>query len=155
MISVPEAKRPKSGRILEITIVISVALHLLLGGVATFNHPWLTKIMQRLTPQEKRKEDMSALSTAITLEKRTRPVVRPPSRQQPQVRPVPPQPRVVPRVAVVPKPVVKPQPEKPHHTQRHRPITQPPRTTTPTTKNRPPPRRVCRSPNSPRKRSKP
>src|SRR5579871_3996196 len=114
MISVPDEKRPKSGRILEIAIVISVALHLLLGGFTTFNSPAMSKIMRRLIPPPKtKKEELTALSTAIRLERRTVPQARPKVNPVPQVKPVPPQPRVQPRVAVVPKPAVKPEPVKP------------------------------------------
>jgi hypothetical protein len=50
-------------------------------------------------------QQMAALSTAVTIEKRTRPRVAAPS--QPQPKPVPPQPQVKPRVAQVEQP--KPQ----------------------------------------------
>lgn len=104
MISTSE--QPKRSRILEIAIVFSVALHLLLGGFATFRHPWITKVMQRLVPSPKQeKEKWAALSTAIRIEKRTKPRVAPPSKPQPVPQPVPPRPQVVPRVAAIPKPV--------------------------------------------------
>ncbi|MBV8600884.1 MAG: hypothetical protein JO359_04885 [Candidatus Eremiobacteraeota bacterium] len=111
----PFPERPKRGRILEIAVVISLAIHLLLGGFTTFHQPWLSKIMARLVPPPKEdKHKMTALSTAITIEKRTKPRYVPPVPPQPKRVPVPPQPRVVPHVAVVPrqpKPVEVPRPK--------------------------------------------
>ena len=102
MISFPE--RPKRGRILEIAIVISIAVHLLLGGFVSYHHPALAKLYQKLIPpprEEKRK--IVALSTAITIEKRTKPRPVPPSRPQRAHVPIRPQPRIVPQVAVAPR----------------------------------------------------
>ena len=91
------AERPRTGRILEIAIVVSILLHLLLGGFFTGHHPLLAKLLPRIQPTPERR-DMAALSTAVTIEKRIRPRVAPPQ------KPVPPQPQVVPRVAAVPVP---------------------------------------------------
>ena len=110
MISIPESEyaneRLKRRNVLEVALAVSIAVHMLLGGFATYKHSWLAKMVAKLQPQFKQDDHkMAALSTAITIEKRTHPRVAPPPRPAPQ--PLPPQPRVVPRVAQVPQPVVK------------------------------------------------
>ena len=101
MISMRE--RPRTGRVLEIAIVVSILLHLLLGGFFGGRHPLVAKLLPRILPTPERRE-MAALSTAITIEHRTRPRVTPPQKAAQPARPTPPQPRVVPRMAAVPVP---------------------------------------------------
>lgn len=102
-------KLPKPRRILEIAIVISILLHLFFGGFLAYRLPEVSKLMQRLIPKPKDQQKIVALSTAVTIERRTTPRVVPPAR--PQVsKPVPPQPRVQPQVARVPQPAQKPLP---------------------------------------------
>lgn len=103
LISVRE--EPKRRRIFEIAIAISILLHLLLGSFFAIRYPQVTKMLERLTRPQKNQQ-MAALSTAVTIEKRTRPRVAPPS--QPRPKPVPPQPQAKPHVVKVEQP--KPQP---------------------------------------------
>src|SRR5579872_6522611 len=98
MISGPQTRR---GRALEIAIVISVLLHILVGGFATYRYPMIAKMLEKHFRMPKQHE-MAALSTTIRIEKRTKPRVAPAVRPQPRVMPVRPQPRVMPRVAQLP-----------------------------------------------------
>jgi outer membrane biosynthesis protein TonB len=100
---------PRRGRILEIAIVFSIALHLVLGSLATYKHTTVSKMLQRLLKQEK-EDKYVALSTTITIEKRTVPRSAP--QAQPQPKTVQPQPRVVQRQAQLPAPVTKPVPRE-------------------------------------------
>lgn len=68
--------------------------------------------MQRLIKQPKDDHKIVALSTAVTIERKTKPRAVPPSRPQvtrPAQKPVPPRPRVQPRVAKLPEPVATPE----------------------------------------------
>lgn len=108
MITVHE--ETKRRRVFEIAIVVSVFLHLVLGGFFAVRYPQVTKMLERVAKPPKNQQ-LVALSSAVTIEKRTRPRVATPSQPRPQ--PVPPQPRVQPRVAKVerpkpPEPAAKP-----------------------------------------------
>jgi hypothetical protein len=105
---ISRADQPKRGRIFEIAIVVSVALHLLLGSFAMYRYPAVAKMVQRLIHEPKEKKRMVALSTAITIEKRTKPKPARPVIPQPQRAPARPQPRIVPHVATVPRPAIVP-----------------------------------------------
>ncbi|MGH7685113.1 MAG: hypothetical protein ACREMT_12270, partial [Vulcanimicrobiaceae bacterium] len=96
---------PKRRRIFETAIAISIVLHLFLGGFFAYRYQQVSKMLERVVKLPK-KQQIAALSTAVTIEKRTRPRVVPPSPPQPQ--PVPPQPQVRPHVAKVEQPKPKP-----------------------------------------------
>ena len=115
---ISRADIPKRGRIFEIAIVISVVLHLLFGSIAMYHNPVIAKLMERLIKEPKEKKEMAALSTAVTIEKRTKPrATRPVAPQRPVV-PIQPRPRIVPRVATVPHPMPRPkEAPAPKHTE--------------------------------------
>ncbi|HTX02656.1 MAG TPA: hypothetical protein VMD07_03160 [Candidatus Acidoferrales bacterium] len=104
MISRSDIKK-RSYRLLEIAIVVSFALHLLFGSIAMFHQTSMAKLLRQA---EKKEEKDVALSTTITIEKRTAPQPHP----KPQfVKPAPaPHPQAQPQVAVAPVPVTKPVP---------------------------------------------
>jgi len=105
MISRSDIKK-RSYRLLEIAVVISVLLHFLFGGLALFKQSTIAKLLQQA---EKKEEKDVALSTTITIEKRTAPQPKP--KPQPVApRPVPPRPRVQPHEATAAQPVTKPVP---------------------------------------------
>jgi len=105
MISRSDIKK-RSYRLLEIAIVISFAMHLLFGGLAMFHRTTIAKLLQQA---EKKEQKDVALSTAITIEKRT--VPRPEPKPQPvKPEPVPPRPQVQPQAPVAAQPVTKPVP---------------------------------------------
>ncbi|MGH7715744.1 MAG: hypothetical protein ACREML_07060, partial [Vulcanimicrobiaceae bacterium] len=79
MISRSDIKK-RSYRLLEIAIVISFLLHFVIGSVALYQR---TTVGHLLKPE---KEKMSALSTTITIEKRTAP--QPPRPPPPQPKPI-------------------------------------------------------------------
>ena len=104
MISRSDIKK-RSYRLLEIAIVVSFALHLLFGGLAMFHQTPLAKILRQL---EKKEEKDVALSTTITIEKRTAPQPQP--KPQP-VKPAPaPHPQPQTAAAPQPQPVTRPVP---------------------------------------------
>ena len=105
MISRSDIKK-RSYRLLEIAVVISFVLHLLFGGIAMFHRASITKLLQQA---EKKEEKDVALSTTITIEKRT--VPRPQPKPQPlKPEPVPPRPQVQPQAPrIVPVPRSAPQ----------------------------------------------
>jgi hypothetical protein len=96
-------ERPKRRRAFEIAIAISLVLHLALGSFFAYRYPQVAKLLERIAKVPKEKQ-MVALSTTVTIEKRTRPRAIPPP--QPAHRPIVQRPRVRPRVAKVepPKP---------------------------------------------------
>jgi hypothetical protein len=96
--------RPKRGKILEIAIVLSIALHLLIGSLVAYRYPAVAKLMHRLLREQNQKE-MVALSTAITIEKRTRPRPAPPVRPRPARRVARLKPRTEPHAATAPQPL--------------------------------------------------
>ena len=98
---------PRFRRTIDVAIAISLALHFLLGGFALIQYPAVTKMMQRLVKEPKEDKKMVALSTAITIEKRTKPRSVPPARPAPQRAPVQPQ-----RVVVQQQPVPRPAPSE-------------------------------------------
>jgi hypothetical protein len=103
MISRSDIKK-RSYRLLEIAIVVSFALHLLFGGLAMFHRTSIAKLLQRV---EKKEEKDVALSTTITIEKRT--VPRPQPKPQP-VQPAPPRPQVQQQAPTAAQPITKPVP---------------------------------------------
>jgi hypothetical protein len=111
MISRSDIKK-RSYRLLEIAIVISFILHFLLGGVALYQNTTVGKLLQRLVKNEKKEDKLVALSTVITIEKRTAPRSAPPAPPQPKTAPVEPQPKIQPRVATLAQPVTKPVPRE-------------------------------------------
>jgi len=104
MVSIRE--RPKRQKILEMAIAISMLLHLLFGALIAYRYPQFAKVIERTLKPPKDDHRMAALSTTITIEKKTVPRAEPPARPQPQTKPQP-------RVAVVPKPAVPKPIEKP------------------------------------------
>ncbi|HEY1728666.1 MAG TPA: hypothetical protein VGG22_09855 [Candidatus Baltobacteraceae bacterium] len=99
MISRSDIKK-RSYRLLEIAVVVSFVLHLLFGGLAMFHRTTIAKLLQQV---EKKEEKDVALSTSITIEKRTAPQPKP--KPEPKPEPMKPQPvtRLVPRTVPVPR----------------------------------------------------
>lgn len=100
---------PRFRRTIDVALAISILLHFLLGGFVFVHLPAVTKMMERLTKEPKKDEKMVALSTTITIEKRTTPRAVPPAKPQPQRPHVRPQQQVQPQVARAPRPAVVPQ----------------------------------------------
>ncbi len=105
MISRSDIKK-RSYRLLEIAIVVSFVLHLLFGGLAMFHQTSIAKLLQQA---EKKEEKDVALSTTITIEKRTQP--RPQPKPQPaKPIPLPPRPQARPQAPIAAQPIAKPVP---------------------------------------------
>lgn len=77
---------PRRGRVLEIAVVLSILLHILLGGLAFRTNKELQKIVQRMLPKEQRTDELVVTSSQIRIERRKAPRYAPPVKPKQQKR---------------------------------------------------------------------